>query len=299
MVVALDSNPFAHSRAAPDRCASPHPEMPESRCQTQSARGMGYTAFGETYAPRTSTTVEQRYTYTGREQSPLAGSGAPMFYRYRNYFPGIGRFGARDLGTYYANPRGNLYDYASANPILYLDSFGLETHVCMWIKDQIRKAIDDHDKAEKKLKDLKEEEADLLNDLGWLIWDEQVLRNDIEGIEATLGKYGWTGPALDAALTGGAFLGATEVAGAAGVSSTGAGAVAVGGGVLHVILLFERLEFKKSGLALALGQQAKTNMELHGNRILQEEAKGEHDEAAERRDMYREQCEDVGCCDCP
>jgi len=54
---------------------------------------MGYTAFGTAYSPRTSVSVEQRYTYTGREttQDPTL-----MYYRYRIYGMRIGRFMQRD-----------------------------------------------------------------------------------------------------------------------------------------------------------------------------------------------------------
>jgi len=52
-----------------------------------------YTAFGERYAPLTNVTVEQRYTYTGRELNPVSDS---MYYRYRTYEASLGRFGERD-----------------------------------------------------------------------------------------------------------------------------------------------------------------------------------------------------------
>ena len=38
-----------------------------------------YTAFGEPFAPNTSATIPNRYTYTAREQSPLSAHGAPMY----------------------------------------------------------------------------------------------------------------------------------------------------------------------------------------------------------------------------
>jgi RHS repeat-associated protein len=93
MVVAVEPNPFKHSRTDPDRRVSPHPEPPESRRRSQRARGMGYTAFGTAYAPNTSVEVEQRYTYTGREKTT---DPTLMYYRWRMYGAGIGRFVQRD-----------------------------------------------------------------------------------------------------------------------------------------------------------------------------------------------------------
>ena len=82
-----------------------------------------YTAFGETWAPGTSVSVGQRYTFTGREASPLGSIGAPMYYRYRGYFPGMGRFGGRDpIGEYGGV---NLYTYAENSPVRLTDRYGL------------------------------------------------------------------------------------------------------------------------------------------------------------------------------
>jgi RHS repeat-associated protein len=52
-----------------------------------------YLSFGGTHQPGTNVTVEQRYTYTGREKNP---ESALMYYRYRQYDPRVGRFGGRD-----------------------------------------------------------------------------------------------------------------------------------------------------------------------------------------------------------
>ncbi len=52
-----------------------------------------YTAFGESYAPNTSVTIPQRYTYTGRELNPYSGN---LYFRYRSYSPPLGVFTARD-----------------------------------------------------------------------------------------------------------------------------------------------------------------------------------------------------------
>jgi len=54
---------------------------------------MGYTAFGSVYAPATSVSVEQRYTYTGREKTT---DPSLMYYRYRMYGSNVGRFVQRD-----------------------------------------------------------------------------------------------------------------------------------------------------------------------------------------------------------
>ena len=74
-------------------------------------------AFGGAYQPGTNVTVEQRYTYTGREKNPTSDL---MYYRYRQYDPRVGRFGGRppEVGD-------ELYPYASANPIRVTDALGL------------------------------------------------------------------------------------------------------------------------------------------------------------------------------
>ena len=81
-----------------------------------------YAAFGEAYAPGTSAAVSQRYTYTGREKSAV--SGAPMYYRYRHYELGIGRFGARDPLGYREGV--NLYVYVDNNPTIWYDPTGTQ-----------------------------------------------------------------------------------------------------------------------------------------------------------------------------
>ncbi len=57
-----------------------------------------YDAFGVPLPTTTSESVEQRYTYTGREASGVAGG--PMYYRYRTYEAELGRFGRRDPAGY-------------------------------------------------------------------------------------------------------------------------------------------------------------------------------------------------------
>jgi RHS repeat-associated protein len=69
-----------------------------------------YTAFGQRYAPTSIETVPQRYQFTGREASAI-DSGL-IYYRYRHYTPGIGRFTARDPIGYFSRkkyaPQGNV-----------------------------------------------------------------------------------------------------------------------------------------------------------------------------------------------
>jgi len=91
-----------------------------------------FLAFGGAHQPGTSVTVEQRYTYTGREKNP---ESALMYYRYRQYDPRVGRFGARDpfASTYLAmvafEKRRTLpehvYVYVSGSPVRLHDIFGL------------------------------------------------------------------------------------------------------------------------------------------------------------------------------
>jgi RHS repeat-associated protein len=87
-----------------------------------------YTAFGQaapagihTAAHEAQQTVDQRYTYTGREATQDPGL---MYYRYRMYAPGVGRFVSRDPLGYDGGI--GLYSYCSNTPILYTDSHGLQ-----------------------------------------------------------------------------------------------------------------------------------------------------------------------------
>jgi RHS repeat-associated protein len=52
-----------------------------------------YLPFGKAYDAGTSVGVKQRYTYTGREDTPTSGL---MCYRYRSYAPSVATFAARD-----------------------------------------------------------------------------------------------------------------------------------------------------------------------------------------------------------
>ena len=83
-----------------------------------------YTAFGEPFAPNTAITVSNRYTYTAREQSPLAAHGAPMYYRWRNYAPSGGRFMWRDPIGYAGGV--NVYGYVGNRSLVYGDTMGTD-----------------------------------------------------------------------------------------------------------------------------------------------------------------------------
>lgn len=92
-----------------------------------------YTAFGEPYAQ--SVNLMQRYAYTGRELRPITGDS--MHYRYRNYYPGMGRFDRRDPTGYESNPFGNLYAYVDASPAMYTDPMGLGTETMGMLMEQL------------------------------------------------------------------------------------------------------------------------------------------------------------------
>ncbi len=79
-------------------------------------------AFGAPLPVTTSESVEQRYTYTGREASGVAGG--PMYYRYRGYEEELGRFGQRDPIGYVAGV--NCYSYARNQGYQLVDPYGLE-----------------------------------------------------------------------------------------------------------------------------------------------------------------------------
>ena len=81
-----------------------------------------YPAFGETFAANTATSIANRYTYTAREQSPLAAHGAPMYYRWRNYAPSAGRFMWRDPIGYEDNV--DIYLYCDNRPVMQIDPMG-------------------------------------------------------------------------------------------------------------------------------------------------------------------------------
>jgi RHS repeat-associated protein len=81
-----------------------------------------YLPFGGAYQPGTNVTVEQRYTYAGRERNP---SSALMYYRYRQYNPRVGRFERRDPAGYASNVDGNIYSYNAGAVTTYVDPMGL------------------------------------------------------------------------------------------------------------------------------------------------------------------------------
>jgi RHS repeat-associated protein len=100
-----------------------------------------YLPFGGAHQPGTSVTVEQRYTYSGRELNP---ESALMYYRYRQYDSRVGRFGGRDpVGSPMPIPHGaaasigvelpgqaklaacSPYDYVRSRPTGLGDAFGL------------------------------------------------------------------------------------------------------------------------------------------------------------------------------
>jgi len=78
-----------------------------------------YSAFGEKYAPNTVEAVENRYTYTGRDRNPVSST---MYYRWRVYSAGVGRFVSRDPIGYEGGI--NVYSYVGSSPMLYRDPFG-------------------------------------------------------------------------------------------------------------------------------------------------------------------------------
>ncbi len=135
MVVALDdfsgSSPCALSPAqlsAPHQSVSLPSQTPEPGHRPHRPRGMGYTAFGTPNATSTTVSVDQRYTYTGREKTTDPNL---MYYRWRIYAPTLGRFTARDPIGYTGNPDGNCYSYVGNNSTKYVDGFGLDKKCCV------------------------------------------------------------------------------------------------------------------------------------------------------------------------
>jgi RHS repeat-associated protein len=86
-----------------------------------------YTAFGETYHPTTSETVDNRYTYTGRERNQASGT---HYMRYRTQDPVTGRFLTRDPAYDYGSQDGNFYSYVGNAPYRYVDPWGLSAEDC-------------------------------------------------------------------------------------------------------------------------------------------------------------------------
>jgi RHS repeat-associated protein len=146
MVVALDPHIFTEGCSTPGHSPLPPFKTAEPGRHSQRARGMGYTAFGTSYAPRTSVSVEQRYTYTGREQTT---DPSLMYYRYRMYGSGIGRFVQRDPMA--ETGWKHIYLYGSGLPTILCDSFGLKpnkppayTESASQARDSLKDLIDTH-----------------------------------------------------------------------------------------------------------------------------------------------------------
>jgi RHS repeat-associated protein len=77
-----------------------------------------YDSFG---APKSSETIRNAYTYTGREYDSETGL---YYYRARYYDPEAGRFVSKDpIG--FAGRQVNLYGYVFASPVNWLDPWGL------------------------------------------------------------------------------------------------------------------------------------------------------------------------------
>lgn len=101
------------------------------------AKSYSYDAYGNVVDQ--AGTVEQPYTYTGREFDSESGL---YYYRARYYDAAIGKFTQRD-------PIGraggiNFYEYALGNPILHFDPFGLKTQVVIWAPVGIGKSSFGH-----------------------------------------------------------------------------------------------------------------------------------------------------------
>jgi RHS repeat-associated protein len=78
-----------------------------------------YLPFGGAYQPGTSVTVEQRYTYTGRERDAASDI---MYYRYRPYDPRIGWMLNRNPWGY-VHRNFSLYDAMNQSPVYYVEPF--------------------------------------------------------------------------------------------------------------------------------------------------------------------------------
>ena len=86
------------------------------------ANAYDYDAFGNLEATSFET-VANPYAFTARERDAESGL---MFYRARYYDPKIGRFISEDpIG--FEGEMFNLYRYAKNSPVVYLDSYGLNS----------------------------------------------------------------------------------------------------------------------------------------------------------------------------
>ena len=100
-----------------------------------------YDSFGQIV--QTVGSVTNPYTYTGREFDSESGL---YYYRFRHYDPRIGRFLQEDPIGFWGGDL-NLYNYVWANPINYVDPFGLLVHegfikqLTKYTSKQLKKAI--------------------------------------------------------------------------------------------------------------------------------------------------------------
>jgi RHS repeat-associated protein len=111
MTIPASARPFRHPR----RRLTSFRQRPSRLAQNRTAE---YSPFGEIYAPNTTVSVEQRYTYTGRE---TAINQQAMFNRHRWNYPGIGRYSTRWF-TYRFDA--NLYTYQFNRPLIFIDPYG-------------------------------------------------------------------------------------------------------------------------------------------------------------------------------
>ncbi|MBX3306825.1 MAG: RHS repeat protein [Nitrospira sp.] len=89
------------------------------------AKSYAYDAYGNIL--ESPGTVEQPYTYTGRELDAESGL---YYYRARTYDPAIGRFIERDGLRSEVRTGKNLYVYVNNNPVRQIDPFGLAADYC-------------------------------------------------------------------------------------------------------------------------------------------------------------------------
>ena len=88
------------------------------------AKSYSYDAYGTIL--ESPGTVEQPYTYTGREFDAESGL---YYYRARYYSPVLGRFISEDPIGFRGGDM-NLYAYVGGNPLRWTDPFGLEVQIC-------------------------------------------------------------------------------------------------------------------------------------------------------------------------
>jgi len=122
-------------------------ERYEGACPERSRRN----AYGKTavmaatdYSPRSSSSIGNPYTFTGRRLDAMDdGDLNLMYYRARTYDPETGRFMQRDILSYIDSM--NTYEYTMSNPLNYFDALGL------W-------SADDHDPRDMEISETREDE---------------------------------------------------------------------------------------------------------------------------------------------